>query len=116
MIQSRGCLCFPLKRSPGLIIPAQLSRQYLDRDRALEILIDGLIDVAHAAPAEFLPDDVMARRVPGASPVAELGRLPDRLPRFNLRHIVRAICRSLYIARMKRRPLLSGNGQKTNSY
>ena len=54
-----------VNRSPDVLLEGELGRQHLDRDAALEPLVAGAIDHAHAAAAD-LAFDACTRR-PSAS-------------------------------------------------
>jgi hypothetical protein len=56
-------LGFALETSNPICVPGKFVRQDLDGDIATELLVPGLIDLTHAAFADFSSDLIMARRL-----------------------------------------------------
>ena len=58
MAQPRGRLGLAGEPLPDILLEGELGRQHLDRDAALQPLVPGAIDDAHAASADLTLDGI----------------------------------------------------------
>ena len=59
VVERGGRLSFPDEARVGLVVGAQVRRQKLQRDGAVELRVAGFVDHAHAPATEFLQDLVV---------------------------------------------------------
>ena len=70
---------------PERLVPGQLGRQHLDRDRALEPDVVGAVDHGHAAPADLLVEPVPGQAGPDAEAPKIRGLVRHRGPPAHVR-------------------------------